>query len=140
MAAKISAHDTFYDLGSGLGQVPLLVRLLSGATTAGVEIEPAYCRYAQACADALRLTRVRFLNADARAVDYADGTVFFLFTPFTGQILARVLGRLRQVGQHQPLRIFSYGPGTQALAQEPWLRRLSPAGGHLYQLAEFRNG
>src|SRR5262245_22592153 len=40
--ADIGAEDVFYDLGSGLGQVPILVRLLSGARTKGVEVETAY--------------------------------------------------------------------------------------------------
>lgn len=139
LAAKLSAQDVFYDLGSGLGQVALLVRLLSGATATGVEIEAAYCRHAQACADDLRLTRVHFLHADARRVDYADGTAFFLFTPFRGHILQQVLDRLRLVAQRRPLRLFSYGPGTLALAPQPWLRRLDPPDSHLYQLAEFES-
>lgn len=139
LAASLAAHDTFYDLGSGLGQVPMLVRLLTGATAKGVEIEPAYCQHAQACADALRLTRVHFFNADARSLDYADGTAFFLFTPFTGYILQRVLDRLGQVAERKSLKIFSYGPGTQALTQQPWLRLVTPHNNHLYQLAEFRS-
>ena len=140
LATKITPGDIFYDLGSGLGQVPMLVRLLSGATAKGVEIEPAYCHYAQACADALHLTRVHFLNADARTVDYADGSAFFLFTPFTGRILQSVLEQLRLVAQRKPIKLFSYGPGTQALGQQPWLQRLNPAANHLYQLAEFESG
>lgn len=137
LAAKLTSQDVFYDLGSGLGQVPLLVRLLSGATAIGVEIEPAYCRYAQVNADALRLTRVHFINADARSVSYADGSAFFLFTPFTGHLLQTVLNQLQQVAQQKPLRLFSYGPGTLALTQQPWLRRLDPPDSHLYQLTEF---
>jgi hypothetical protein len=139
LAAKVTAGDVFYDLGSGLGQVPMLVQLLSGATAKGVEIEPAYCRYAQACADELRLTRVEFLNADARAVDYTDGTVFFVFTSFTGRLMQQVLARLWQVAQQKPLKLFSYGPGTETIARQPWLRRLNPADSHRYQLAEFRS-
>lgn len=139
LAEKMTAHDTFYDLGSGLGQVPLLVRLLSGATVKGVEIEPEYCRHAQACADALRLTRVHFLNADARSLEYADGSAFFFFTPFTGRLLQSVFDRLRRVAHQKPVRIFSYGPSTAALAQQPWLRRLDPPDSHLYQLAEFES-
>ncbi|MGI4874499.1 MAG: class I SAM-dependent methyltransferase [Janthinobacterium lividum] len=138
LTANITPQDTFYDLGSGLGQVPLLVRLLSGATVRGVEIEPAYCRYAQACADALGLTSgVQFHCADARSLAYADGSIFFFFTPFTGHILTSVLAQLARVAQHKPLRIFSYGPGTQELARQPWLRRLGPPASSLYQLAEF---
>jgi hypothetical protein len=139
LAAKLTEQDTLYDLGSGLGHVPVLVRLLSGATAWGVEIEPAYCRYAQSCAKTLQLTRVHFLNADARSADYAGATAFFLFTPFTGQILQQVLDQLRQLAQRTPLKVFSYGPGTLELAQQPWLHRLDPPESHLYQLAEFQS-
>jgi hypothetical protein len=47
--AHLTRKDVFYDLGSGLGQVPLLVNLLSGVTAKGIEFEPAYCDYARGC-------------------------------------------------------------------------------------------
>lgn len=47
--ANIMEDDVFYDLGSGLGQVSILVRLLTGAKTKGIEFEPAYCDYARQC-------------------------------------------------------------------------------------------
>lgn len=136
LAAKLTPQDTFYDLGSGLGQVPVLVHLLSSATARGIEIEPAYCRHAQACATSLRLPQVQFYCADARTANYADATAFYLFTPFTGRIMQQVLERLRQLAERKPLRIFSYGPSTEALQQQAWLQRVGEQG-HLYQLAEF---
>src|SRR5262245_51676100 len=60
--AQLTGGDVFYDLGSGLGQVPILVNLLSGATAKGIEFEPAYCDYARACVAALNLSRVEFVN------------------------------------------------------------------------------
>src|ERR1700722_6089877 len=39
--------DVFVDLGAGLGQVVMLVHLLTGVRALGVEIEPAYCAYAR---------------------------------------------------------------------------------------------
>jgi len=139
LAAEITPQDIFYDLGSGLGQVPLLVHLLSGAPARGVEIEPAYCRHAETCATELQLSQVEFINADARAVDYSNGTAFFLFTPFTGHILQQVLDKLQQVAQRKPIRVFSYGPGTEALAQQSWLYRRGLAESRVYLLAEFHS-
>ncbi|MBS1690300.1 MAG: class I SAM-dependent methyltransferase, partial [Bacteroidetes bacterium] len=74
----------FFDLGSGLGQVAILVNLLTGITTKGVEFEPAFCEYASACAEQLNLPNVRFINEDARKADYSEGTAFFMYTPFKG--------------------------------------------------------
>jgi hypothetical protein len=41
--SPITQADVFFDLGSGLGQVPILVNLLSGAAAKGMEFEPVYC-------------------------------------------------------------------------------------------------
>jgi SAM-dependent methyltransferase len=122
--AKIGPEDVFFDLGAGLGQVCLLVRLLSGATTHGVEIEPAYVAYARACAARLGLDRADFAAIDARQADYSTGTVFFLYTPFTGHLLAVVLARLRAAAAGRAVRVGAYGPCTAALARQEWLRPL----------------
>ncbi|OUJ71397.1 hypothetical protein [Hymenobacter crusticola] len=137
--AQLTSADVLYDLGSGLGHVPILVNLLSGAATKGVEVEPAYCAYASACAAELNLPRVTFIQADARTADYSDGTVFFLYTPFAGRMLQQVLDRLRAEAQGRSIRLFTYGPCTLHLAQQDWLQCVDPAAIDLYKLAEFRS-
>lgn len=94
--APLTEQDVFYDVGSGLGQVAILVHLLSGATAKGIEFEPAYCDYARACAAELNLSRVEFINVDARQADYSAGTIFFMYTPFEGKLLQEVLEKLRR--------------------------------------------
>lgn len=56
-----------------------------------------------------------------READLSAGTVFFLYTPFTGAILRTVLDRLRHEARRRPIRICSYGPCTPLIAQELWL-------------------
>ena len=118
----LSATDVFYDVGSGLGRVALLAGLLSAAQVKGIEFEPAYCMYAQERAASLRLSRVRFLNVDARATDYTDGTVFFLYTPFTGRMFQAVLDKLHSEARAHPMTIATYGPCTEHMAQQSWVR------------------
>jgi SAM-dependent methyltransferase len=114
--------DHFYDLGSGLGQVVLLVHLLTGVATTGVEIEPAYSRYARQCAEELQIAGVTFINKDARLADLSNGTCFFLFTPFTGAVLETVLDRLRIIADHHPITIATYGSCSRVIARQPWLQ------------------
>jgi len=38
-----TAQDMFYDIGSGLGQVVMLVHLLTGVPARGIEFDPGYC-------------------------------------------------------------------------------------------------
>jgi hypothetical protein len=125
-AIRVGENDVFYDLGSGLGQVPLLVHLLTGVVAKGVEFEPAYVRYSERCARELGLTKVSFLSEDVRHADLSDGTLFFLYTPFTGKMLETVLEKLREVSERHPICILTYGPCTQAMAQQTWLKALGP--------------
>jgi hypothetical protein len=120
--ARLQEHDVFYDLGAGLGRVALLVGLLTAARAKGIEYEPAYCAYAQERADSLHLSRVTFLNADARQANYADGTVFFLYTPFTGRVLQAVLAQLAEQARCRPITLATYGACSHDAAQQSWLQ------------------
>ncbi len=128
--AHLRADDVFYDLGSGLGRIVLLVGLLSAAPAKGIEFEPAYCAYAQQRAYSLHLARVTFINVDARQADYADGTVFFMYTPFTGRLLQEVLDKLQEEARSRPITVATYGPCTLHVAQQSWLQ--PPAGQTLH--------
>ena len=108
--------DVFFDLGSGLGQVAILVNLLTCVTTKGIEFDPAFCNYANDCATELKLSNACFINADAREVDYTDGTVFFMFTPFKGEILQDVLAILKRESLSRKIKIITYGPCTAQVA------------------------
>jgi hypothetical protein len=134
--ARLGEGDVFFDLGSGLGQIPILVNLLTGADAKGIEFEPAYCEHAKRYAEELRLPRVEFIQGDARDADYTAGTVFFLYTPFEGGILESVLERLRTEAGWD-IRVFTYGPCTATVAEAGWLK---PSGGKVagtYELGLF---
>jgi predicted O-methyltransferase YrrM len=126
--AKITAQDTFVDIGAGLGHVATLVALLSGARAVGIEIEPAYVAIARSCAEGLGLSRASFRAEDARRADLSDGTVFYLYTPFTGEILGQVLTRLRREAAARPIRICAYGPCVPTIEAQDWLRRPARCG------------
>jgi hypothetical protein len=113
--------DVFYDLGAGLGHVCLLVYLLSGARARGIEIEPAYCRYARRQARDLRLAGVEFAEGDVRETSLAGGACYFLYTPFTGQTLTEALSKLAGEARARSITVAAYGPCTVAVARQPWL-------------------
>ncbi len=117
----LSANDVLIDLGSGLGHVPLLVSICTHARSIGIELEATYIDRAQQCAQRLNLNKVTFIQEDARVADFSNGTVFYLYTPFTGSILSAVLNRLRYEAAARRIRICSYGPCTSVIAEEPWL-------------------
>lgn len=117
----LTGDDVLVDLGSGLGHVPLLAAICTPARGIGIEIEPAYVAGARACAQALRLANVHFAQGDAREADFAVGSVFYLYTPFTGTVMRSVLDALRSEAGRRAFRVCGFGPCTAVLAAEPWL-------------------
>src|SRR5262245_1127557 len=55
--AAIGEDDVFIDLGSGLGRTTLLVQLLTGAATIGLEIQPALVQGSRQLAQLLNRSR-----------------------------------------------------------------------------------
>jgi len=110
-AATVTSDDVFVDVGAGLGRATALSSMLTGATCIGLEIQPALVQAARQRSAALHLARVRFIEGDAadRMCDASDGTVFFLYCPFGGERLERVLDGLHALALKRPLRICCVG-------------------------------
>jgi hypothetical protein len=134
---ELRADDLLVDIGSGLGHVPLMVSICTPASGVGIEREAAYVRQARLCAERLNLRGVEFVEQDAREADLSAGTVFYLYTPFTGSILRAVLARLYVQARVRPIRICTYGPCTPMVARERWLEARSEPGAE--QVAVFRS-
>ena len=114
----LQAHDVLIDLGSGLGKVVMLAHLLTGAKARGIEIQSRLVEQARGAATRLGLD-VDFTQADVRDSPLDDGTVFFLYLPFTGPVLADVLRRLEQVAKLHAIVVCALGVEVERLA--PWL-------------------
>jgi hypothetical protein len=121
-AAAVAEDDVFVDLGSGLGHVPLLVSMITGAQSLGIEMQAAYVASACECAQSLQFSRVQFIAQDARDADLSRGTIFYLYSPFKGSILADVLSALRRQSMSRPIKICSLGPCTRRISNETWLK------------------
>ena len=113
----LRSDDQLVDVGSGLGRVLMLAHLLSGARGLGVELQPQLVASARARCAELGLDGVTFLHADA-ADTALDGSVFFLYAPCNGELLARVLGRVEEVARRRPIVVCTV---DLALAAVPWL-------------------
>jgi hypothetical protein len=110
--------DELVDLGSGLGRVVILSHLLAGVRARGVEIQLPLVESARRRCAALGLDAVSFVHANA-ADGVLDGSVFYLYTPFNGDMLARALCRLEQLARHRPIVVCALG---SELRDQPWLR------------------
>ncbi len=122
----LTERDFLIDLGSGLGHVTLMASICTSASCTGIELEPSYVDCGRKSARSLNLTRVSFIQGDARAADLSGGTVFYLYTPFIGTILRDVLNSLRHEANRREIRICTFGPCTRVVAEEQWLTVIGP--------------
>jgi len=113
----VGPTDVFVDIGSGLGRVVLLAHLLTGAKGVGIEIQKGLVQAARHVASELGLADVSFRRADAAELEL-EGTVFFLYSPLTGEPLRRVLISLRNLAERQRIVICTVG---LSLHHESWL-------------------
>jgi hypothetical protein len=118
----LTERDLLIDLGSGLGHVPLVASICTKARCTGIELEPSYVDCARNSARSLNRNNVRFIQGDARAADLSEGTVFYLYTPFTGTMLREVLNSLRDEAVTREIRVCTFGPCARVVADERWLR------------------
>jgi SAM-dependent methyltransferase len=106
-SAPVTGADVFVDVGSGLGRAATLVHLLTGARAIGVEVQPALVAASRALVETLRLPRVSFLEGDAAELipTLTAGSVFFLYCPFSGDRLVKLLADLEPVARDRRMSI-----------------------------------
>ncbi len=116
--AEVGPEDVVVDLGSGLGKVTLLARLLTGATVRGIELQAPLVERARAIA-ARHGIDVTYVHGDARTADLRDATVLFLYLPFTGPVLSEVLAHIHDSAARRDVVVCSLGLDLGRHA--PWL-------------------
>ncbi len=104
--ASVDASDVVVDVGSGLGRVAALMHVLTGAPVVGVEVQSGLVRAARRLAAELGLSRVATVHGDAaELVRFPSATVFFLYCPFGGARLERLLDALEPLARARPIRL-----------------------------------
>jgi SAM-dependent methyltransferase len=106
-ASALCASDVFVDVGSGPGRAVAFAHLLTGAEAIGLEIQPALVRAARELTAHLHLSRISFIEGDAATLagGMTMGGVFFLYCPFSGARLAKVLDDLEPIARTRTIRL-----------------------------------
>jgi precorrin-6B methylase 2 len=126
----IRSADVFVDIGAGAGRAAVLMHLLTGASAIGIEVQSGHVDVARALAVRLCIADVTFVVADAVQVapDFATGSVFFLYCPFSGERLTTLLGHFETIARTRPICICCV---DLPLPPCSWLERVGPDGGEL---------
>jgi len=99
----MQSGDVWVDVGSGVGRAAVFMHLLKGVPVLGIEVQSAHLHAAKALVERLGLSDVSFVLGDVLEVEpeFARGTVFFLYCPFSGERLLRTLAMLEKVAQRR---------------------------------------
>jgi SAM-dependent methyltransferase len=104
-------HLRFVDLGCGLGRICILAGEYGFRTVTGVDLAPELCaqaweNVAHCRAAASMRSRINILEMDALAYcANTDEDVFFMFCPFSSELLRQVLEKLIERSGQKPLTV-----------------------------------
>ena len=107
---KPGPRDTVYDLGSGNGKFAITVAASSSARVKGVEYGQTYVTSARCTAERFALPNLEFIHADVRDVDLSDGTAFYLYFPFWGEVAHAVARALGGLARARDITVYASGP------------------------------
>jgi SAM-dependent methyltransferase len=112
--------DVFVDVGSGPGRAAAFVHLLTGAGVIGIEVQSGLVRAARDLSRRLALPRVSCVEGDAVKLTrfITIGSVFFLYCPFSGDRLLKVLADLEDIARTRTIRVCCL---DVPLPRCPWL-------------------
>jgi len=122
--AGVHASDVFVDVGSGVGRAAALMHLVTGAAAIGLEIQPVLVSASRELATRLSTVRVSVVEGDAAHTTglIMIGTVFFLYCPFSGDRVEKVLADLEPIAHSREIRICCV---DLPLPPRPWLTLMS---------------
>jgi hypothetical protein len=105
--AGVQASDVFVDIGAGMGRAAALVQLMTGAAAICLEIQAPLVRATRGLAKRMNLARLTAVEGDAAELTFpiTSGTVFFLYCPFSGARLEKVLDTLELVAKSRQIRV-----------------------------------
>jgi SAM-dependent methyltransferase len=124
--ARIQPHDVVVDVGSGVGRSGAFISLLTGASVAGIEVQPQLVETSRGLAGRFRGLRFSVLEGDvwAHRAQLHRGSVFYLYCPFSGARLEQLMDVLGAIAQSKPMTVCAV---DMPLPSRPWLEPMGEA-------------
>jgi len=126
---KFSTNDVFVDIGCSTGRVLCIAQSLGVKQAVGIEINPKYAKRAEintAITSKLYGAHCKILCANAAETTCDDGTYYYLFNPFSRNIIRSALTLIKQTLDRNPRKIkiiYSLPMFCDEIDVLPWLKR-----------------
>jgi len=120
---ELTSSDVLVDLGSGYGRMVIYAALATNIKKAiGIELVAERASVSSRTAEELGLANVEFQNSHVKDADIQDGTVFYLFNPFSDETFALAMDKLREVAKTKKITMVFWQCNESALAQCTWMK------------------
>ncbi|HVH43457.1 MAG TPA: hypothetical protein VM925_13980 [Labilithrix sp.] len=105
--ASVRASDVVIDVGAGLGRACAFLHLITGASVIGLEIQPRLVLGSRELAARLLVSQMACIEGDAAnlATYMTIGSIFFLYCPFSGERLAKLVAGLEPIARTRTIRV-----------------------------------
>jgi len=125
---KPTEHDVVWDLGAFYGIIGIYGALTTPACYRCVEIVPERVKESRRIQKKFGIENVEFILKDVKNVDFSDGTIFYLFNPFSYSTLLWVGDVLHEIADSrpEPIKIGVNNDEYCYFARENWLEPISP--------------
>ncbi|HSX30693.1 MAG TPA: hypothetical protein VLE99_02150 [Candidatus Saccharimonadales bacterium] len=100
-----SAKDVVYDLGAGFGTLPIYAGATTDAVAIGIELVHHRVEVARSAIGRLGLGNVEMREGSVLDHDFSDGTVFYMFAPFSPATRNAVMARIGEIAREQRVKV-----------------------------------
>lgn len=119
---QLGPNDIFCDLGAGYGTLAVYgATVVPEAQFRGYELMPHRVEAANRAISRLELPNAQMIQADAKDADFSDGTVFYLFLPFSTFTDRAVFTKLGEIAETKPIRVIMRHMGGAGGFNRGWL-------------------
>jgi predicted RNA methylase len=116
-------NDIIYDLGAGYGKIAFYGAATTKSFFKNIEIVPDRVDISNQIKKRFKFDNTEFVQGNVLDFDLSDGTVFFLFNPFSHATLEKLSQKLHAVSQIHPIKIVTWGgPSNDFFEKENWLK------------------
>lgn len=121
------SKDIVYDLGCGYGRVILYGALTTEAKYKGIELVSRRVEKARSIIDDFQIGNAQIIRGNVLSRDLSDGTIFYLFNPFSEFTTGEVIEKLRTIARSKLITIASFWM-REDFDKLDWLQRISDEG------------
>jgi len=116
----LSSDDIFYDIWSGFWRTGFFCEIYGWLKNKSVEYNEEHCSFWNWIINRLNLEKSHIINKDAKEVDYSDGTIFYIFNSFVGDLFDNVMNKLAHIAKQK--KIIVCGFYTPKIHELDWLK------------------